>query len=60
MILEPTPCTRCGSRTPNPGCVVCADEEHLRDEMLDRTFGGYDDDDVGPDMDDFIKTKDEP
>jgi hypothetical protein len=31
MTLTPTPCSRCGSRWPQPGCVVCADEEHPKD-----------------------------
>ena len=25
MTLTPTPCSRCGSRWPQPGCYVCAD-----------------------------------
>ena len=32
MILGHTPCSRCGSREPNPGCHVCADDEAAQAE----------------------------
>jgi hypothetical protein len=52
-------CSRCNSTAPNPGCHVCA--EPLADERCafaaakDGRFGDWHADDVGPDMDDFIK-----
>ena len=33
MILHPTPCSRCGSRVPMRGCVVCADSPEPETDM---------------------------
>jgi hypothetical protein len=60
-------CSRCGSLWPHPGCHVCTEiNEEIRDKALEHAleardemarYGGWGDDDVGPDMDDFLQTE---
>jgi hypothetical protein len=38
MTLTPTPCSRCGSRWPQPGCYVCADSPEPNTNMTPDTI----------------------
>jgi hypothetical protein len=41
-------CTTCDSYEPNPRCPAC--QPRIEEPEYDPNFGGYDDDDVGPDL----------
>ena len=42
-----TRCVTCDSYYPNPRCPAC---QPRIEEDYDRTFGDWDDDDIGPDL----------
>jgi hypothetical protein len=43
-------CTTCDSYEPNPRCPAC--QPKIEEPEYAQNFGGYDDDDVGPEWED--------